>query len=116
LMCFAHVSLLSRCMSRYCTSFSWGRSRLPICIVGQVCLYRVNVICVDFLWFIFILHFFAQLSIVLMVAQRDWNLGIKDFARFMNSLLWSILAMSTHHSHFKQIAYLTFRKKRLSKW
>jgi hypothetical protein len=30
LMCFAHVGLLSRCIPRYFTSFSWGRSTLPI--------------------------------------------------------------------------------------
>jgi hypothetical protein len=36
LMCLARVSLLSRCMPRYFTSFFWGRSTLPICTVGQV--------------------------------------------------------------------------------
>jgi hypothetical protein len=49
LMCFAYVSLLSRCMARYSTSFFWGRSTLPICTVGQVWLCRMNVICVDLL-------------------------------------------------------------------
>jgi hypothetical protein len=48
LMCFTHVSLLSRCMPRYFTSFFWGRSTLPISTVGQVWLRRVNVICVDY--------------------------------------------------------------------
>jgi hypothetical protein len=38
------------------------------CTVGQVWLYRVNVICMDLLWFILILHFFAQSSTLLMVA------------------------------------------------
>jgi hypothetical protein len=49
LMCFAHVSLLSRCMPRYFTSFFWGRSTLPIYTVGQVQLHRVNVISMDLL-------------------------------------------------------------------
>jgi hypothetical protein len=48
-MCFVHVSLLSRCMPRYFTSFFWGRAPLPICTVGQVWLHRVNVIYVDLL-------------------------------------------------------------------
>jgi hypothetical protein len=67
-MCFAHVSLLSRCMPRYFTSFFQGISTLPICTVGQVWLRRVNVRCVDLLRFILILQFFAQSSILLMVA------------------------------------------------
>jgi hypothetical protein len=41
---------------------------LPICTVGQVWLRRVKAICVDLLWFILIPHFFAQSSILLMVA------------------------------------------------
>jgi hypothetical protein len=68
LICFAHVSLLSRCMPRYFTSFFWGRSTLPICTVRQVWLLRVNVICVNLLWFILVLHFFGQSLIILMVA------------------------------------------------
>jgi hypothetical protein len=69
LMCFAHISLLSRCMTRYFILFLWGRSTLPICIVGQVWLRRVNVICVDLLWFILIPHFLGQWFILLMVAS-----------------------------------------------
>jgi hypothetical protein len=68
LMCFAPISFLSRCMARYFTSYFWGRSTLDICTVGQVCLRLVNVICVNLLRFIVILHFFAQSSILLMVA------------------------------------------------
>jgi hypothetical protein len=44
---FGHVSLLSRCMPRYFSSFFWGRATLPICAAGQVSLRRVNVICMD---------------------------------------------------------------------
>jgi hypothetical protein len=42
LMCFTHVSLLSRCMPRYFTSFLWARSILPICTVGQFNTKSVN--------------------------------------------------------------------------
>jgi hypothetical protein len=65
---FAHVSFLSRCMPRYFTSFFWGRSALPIFTVGQVWFRRLNVICVDLPWFILILHFFVQSSIMLLGA------------------------------------------------
>jgi hypothetical protein len=51
LMCFAHVSLLSRCMPSYFISYFWGRATLPICTVGQVWLRRVIVICVGLLLF-----------------------------------------------------------------
>jgi hypothetical protein len=61
-------SLLSTCMPRYFTSFSWGRSTLPIRTVGQLLLRKVNVIYVDLLLFILILNFFAQSSILLMAA------------------------------------------------
>jgi hypothetical protein len=44
LMCFAHVSLLPRCMPRYFTSFFWGRRTLPISTVEQVC-------CVGWIYF-----------------------------------------------------------------
>jgi hypothetical protein len=40
LICFVHVSLLSKCMPRYFTSFLWGRSTFPICIGGDVWLRR----------------------------------------------------------------------------
>jgi hypothetical protein len=36
LMCFAHVSLLSRYLPKYFTSFFWGRSTLLTCTDGQV--------------------------------------------------------------------------------
>jgi hypothetical protein len=55
-------------MPKYFTSFFWGRSTFPFCTVGQVWLHEVNVICVDLLWFILILHFFAQSLILLVVA------------------------------------------------
>jgi hypothetical protein len=68
LMCFAYVSLLSICMPRQFTSFFWGAETLPICTFRQVWLHMVNVRCVNLLWFILILHFFAQSLILLMVA------------------------------------------------
>jgi hypothetical protein len=67
LMYISNVRLPSRCMPRYFTSFFWGRSTLPIFVVGQVWFRRVNVICVDLIRFILILHFFAQ-SITLLLA------------------------------------------------
>jgi hypothetical protein len=87
-MCSAHVSLLSRCMLRYFTSFFWGRSTLPICTVGQVWLHCVNVICMDLLWFTLILHFFTQSSILLMEA---WSF-IEAIARFSCCYDFSIVA------------------------
>jgi uncharacterized membrane protein YuzA (DUF378 family) len=48
--------------------FVGGKVTLPIYTVGQVWLCRVNVICVGLLRFILIQHFFAQSSILLMVA------------------------------------------------
>jgi hypothetical protein len=68
LMCFANVSLLWRYMLSYFASFFWGISTLLTFTVGLVWLRRVNVICVDLLWFILILHFFAHSSILLIVA------------------------------------------------
>jgi hypothetical protein len=68
LMCSVRVNLLSRCMSRYFTWLFWGRATLPICTVRQVWLRRVNIICVDLIWFILTLHFFAQSSILLLVT------------------------------------------------
>jgi hypothetical protein len=68
LMCFAHVSLVSRCIPRYFTSFFWGGAILPICTAGQVWVPRGNVTCVDLLWFILILCFFSQSPILLLLA------------------------------------------------
>jgi hypothetical protein len=46
-------------MARYFTSFFWGRSTLPICIVGQVWLRRVNeiIVCVENVYIFFVFCF-----------------------------------------------------------
>jgi hypothetical protein len=81
LICFAQVSLRSRCISRYFTSFSCGRATLFIWAVGQVKFLVVNVICADFVWLTFIFHFFVHCSRLLIsfwslaVAVSGWSSG-----------------------------------------
>jgi hypothetical protein len=53
-ICSFHVSLRSRCIPKYFTSFTWGNDTLSILTVGHVAFLTVEVICNDLVWFLYV--------------------------------------------------------------
>lgn len=71
-ICFFHVSLLSRCIPRYFTSFACGISEWLRVIGGHVSRLRVNVTCTDLVSLTLILQSCSQDEILSIHFWREW--------------------------------------------